>query len=65
MSSQYLPDPQFETLLDYLRFIHGFDFTGRKHASRLRQGTCNAISGDIKQRRGVVLMMETQQDEKP
>jgi two-component system CheB/CheR fusion protein len=37
MSSQEPPDPQFEALLDYLRFSRGFDFTGYKRASLMRR----------------------------
>ncbi len=37
MSSQELPNPQFEALLDYLHLNRGFDFTGYKRASLLRR----------------------------
>ena len=37
MSTQELPDPQFEALLDYLRLSRGFDFTGYKRSSLIRR----------------------------
>ncbi len=37
MSPQEAPDPQFEALLDYLRFSRGFDFTGYKRSSLMRR----------------------------
>src|SRR5512137_2215904 len=37
MSPQEPPDPQFEALLDYLRFSRGFDFTGYKRSSLMRR----------------------------
>ncbi len=37
MSPQDPPDPQFEALLDYLRFSRGFDFTGYKRSSLVRR----------------------------
>jgi two-component system, chemotaxis family, CheB/CheR fusion protein len=37
LSPQEPPDPQFEVLLDYLRFSRGFDFTGYKRSSLMRR----------------------------
>jgi two-component system CheB/CheR fusion protein len=37
MSLQEEADPQFEALLDYLRFSRGFDFTGYKRSSLTRR----------------------------
>ncbi len=37
MSPQEPPDPHFESLLDYLRFSRGFDFTGYKRSSLVRR----------------------------
>jgi two-component system CheB/CheR fusion protein len=37
MSPQEPPDPQFEALLDFLRFSRGFDFTGYKRSSLMRR----------------------------
>ena len=37
MSPQEPSDPQFETLLDYLRFSRGFDFSGYKRSSLVRR----------------------------
>jgi two-component system CheB/CheR fusion protein len=37
MSPQEPSDPQFEALLDYLRFSRGFDFTGYKRSSLMRR----------------------------
>jgi two-component system CheB/CheR fusion protein len=37
MSPQEPPDPQFESLLDFLRVNRGFDFTGYKRSSLVRR----------------------------
>jgi chemotaxis methyl-accepting protein methylase len=37
MSPQEEADPQFEALLDYLRFSRGLDFTGYKRSSLMRR----------------------------
>jgi two-component system CheB/CheR fusion protein len=37
MSPQENPDPQFESLLDFLRLNRGFDFTGYKRSSLMRR----------------------------
>jgi len=37
MSPQEPPDPQFESLLDFLRLSRGFDFTGYKRSSLIRR----------------------------